>query len=232
MPEEVAKRAVSVAPAKQVNQYGSKSIHADHVENMTVNVYGDRNSDPCDDTGKPFTPILPTRYDRERRIVYLGSEEIILPVQLVPQDELDPNELPYINALCEVYAERIQQAVSSTAIPREFRRHYANQRKAYFGAESAQRSVREIFADGEAQFKALKSDAYEGIEATYFSDRHTTGFDRLEAVLEKITNTSLSGSALMNVVGLISNLEKKGICHMMVNDGDIKSWVKIDDEII
>ena len=216
MPEEVAKRAVSVAPAKQVNQYGSKSIHADHVENMTVNVYGDRNSDPCDDTGKPFTPILPTRYDRERRIVYLGSEEITLPVQLVPQDELDPNELPYIDALCEVYAERIQRAVSPDAIPREFRRHYANQRKAYF----------------ETQFKALKSDAYEGIEATYFSDRHTTGFDRLEAVLEKITNTSLSGSALMNVVGLISNLEKKGICHMMVNDGNIKSWVKIDDEII
>lgn len=80
MPEEIAKRAVSVAPAKQVHQYGSKSIHADHVENMTVNVYGDRNSDPCDDTGKPFTPILPTRYDREKRIVYLGSEEIILPV--------------------------------------------------------------------------------------------------------------------------------------------------------
>lgn len=131
-----------------------------------------------------------------------------------------------------MYAEKIQQAVSPDAIPREFRRHYANQRKAYFGAESAQRSVREIFADGEAQFKELKSDAYEGIEATYFSNRHTTGFDRLEAVLEKITNTSLSGSALMNVVGLISNLEKKGICHMMVNDGDIKSWVNIDDEII
>ena len=38
MPEEIAKRAVSVAPAKQVHKYGRKSMHADHVENMTVNV--------------------------------------------------------------------------------------------------------------------------------------------------------------------------------------------------
>ena len=232
MPEEVATKVVTIAPATQVTQYGDRSIHADHVENMTVNVYGDRNLEPCNDTGNPFTPILPTRYDREKRIVYLGSEKITLPVQLVPQDEIDPDELPYISALCEVYAERIQQAVSPDAIPREFKRHYTNQRKAYFGAESAQRSVREIFADGEAQFKALKKDAYEGIEATYYSDRHATGFDRLEAVLEKITHTTLSGSALMNIVGLISNLEKKGVCHMLVNDGEIKSWVNIDDGIV
>jgi len=232
MPEEAVKKIASIAPTTQVNQYGDRSVHADHIENMTVNVYGDRNSDPYDGAGKPFTPILPTRYDRERRIVYLGSEEITLPVQLVPQDELDPGALPYIDALCEVYAERIQQAVSPDTIPREFKRHYANQRKAYFGAESAHRAVREIFADGEAQFKALKNDAYEGIEATYFSDRHATGYDRLEAVLEKITNTTLSGSALINVIGLISNLEKKGVCHMLVNDGEIKSWVNTDDETV
>ena len=108
MPEEVAKRAVSAAPAKQVNQYGSKSIHADHVENMTVNVYGDRNSDPCDDTGKPFTPILPTRYDRERRIVYLGSEEITLPVQLVPQDEFNVDDV--VKAQIKLLRQKLSSA--------------------------------------------------------------------------------------------------------------------------
>lgn len=232
MSEEREKRVATIVQGTQVNQYGERSIHAEHVENMTVNVYGDRNSETCDDSGKPFTPILPTRYDREKRIVYLGNDEIILPVQLIPQDELNPEELPYISALCEVYAEKIKQAVLPEAIPREFKRHYANQRKSYFGAESAKRSVREIFADGEVQFAALKKDAYEGIETTYFSDRHATGYDRLEAVLEKITNTTLSGTALINVIGLITNLEKKGVCHMLVNDGEIKSWVHIDDEII
>ena len=229
MPENITKKVASIALTTQVNQYGDRPIHADHVENMMVNVFGDRNSEPYDGTGKPFTPILPTRYDKERKIVYLGSEEITLPVQLVPQDDLDPCTLPYINALCEVYAEKIQQVVSPDAIPHEFKRHYVNQRKAYFGAESAHRAIREIFADGEAQFNALKNDAYEGVEATYFSDRHATGYDRLEAVLEKITSTTLSGSALTNVIGLIGNLEKKGVCHMLVNDGEIKSWVNTDD---
>ena len=45
MPEEVATKVVTIAPATQVTQYGDRSIHADHVENMTVNVYGDRNSE-------------------------------------------------------------------------------------------------------------------------------------------------------------------------------------------
>ncbi|MDO4275853.1 MAG: hypothetical protein Q4D16_19465 [Eubacteriales bacterium] len=109
------------------------------------------------------------------------------------------------------------------AIPREFKRHYANERKAYFGAESAQRSVREVFSDGETQFNVLKNDAFEGIETTYYSDRHPNRYERLEAVIEKITNTTLSASSWMNTRGLISNLEKKGICHMLVNDGEIKS---------
>jgi hypothetical protein len=35
---------------------------------------------------------------------------------------------------------------------------------------------------------------------------------------------------LVNIVGLIGNLEKKGICHMLVNDERIRSWVVIDDD--
>jgi len=28
---------------------------------------------------------------------------------------------------------------------------------------------------------------------------------------------------------LIGNLEKKGICHILVNDGTIESWVHVND---
>lgn len=54
-------------------------------------------------------------------------------------------------------------------------------------------------------------------------------YDRLKAVLDRITTISLTKSALINVVGLIGNLEKKGICHILVNDEKIKSWVDIDE---
>ena len=50
--------------------------------------------------------------------------------------------------------------------------------------------------------------------------------------LKKITSTTLTKSALVNIIGLISNLEKKGICHMLVNDERIRSWVVIDDETV
>lgn len=183
----------------------------------------------------PLAPISPTRYDNNSRIIYLGTEEIVLPVQLVPQSELVSHELPYINALCEVYAEKIRQEVSPASIdtlPPMYKRHFAEQRKAYYSAESVHRSVREVFADGEQQFSALKDDAYDGIEPTYYDDNYATGYDRLRAVLEKITSTTLTKSALVNIVGLISNLEKKGVCHMLVNDERIRSWVVIDGETV
>ena len=180
----------------------------------------------------PLTPVTPTRYDTKSRIIYLGTDEIALPVQLVPQSEFESQELPYINALCEVYAEKISKAVTPDSIPSQYQRHFKEQRKAYYSALSVQRSVREVFADGEQQFDALKDDAFDGIEPTYYDDSHSTGYDRLRAVLEKITNTTLSKSALVNIIGLVNNLEKKGICHMLVNDERIRSWVSIDEENI
>ena len=80
-----------------------------------------------------LTPITPTRYDSNSRIIYLGTDAIVLPVQLVPQSALEAHELPYINALCEVYAEKICQEVTPDSIdtlPPMYRRHFAEQRKA------------------------------------------------------------------------------------------------------
>lgn len=188
---------------------------------------------PEQEADRPLTPITPTRYDSGSRTIYLGTDEVVLPVQLVPQSELEQHELPYIDALCEVYAEKISQEVTPdliSTLPPLYRRHFAEQRKAYYGAESVHRSVREVFADGEMQFNTLKEDAFEGIEPTYFDDSYASGYDRLRAVLEKITSTTLTKSALVNIVGLIGNLEKKGICHMLVNDERIRSWVVIEDD--
>lgn len=55
------------------------------------------------------------------------------------------------------------------------------------------------------------------------------GYARLNAVLEKVTSTSLDRSILSQMRNLIGNLEKKGICHILVNDGTIESWVHVND---
>lgn len=232
MAENITKKTPTSPHDIEVNQYGDHPVHIDRVDNISMNVFPDRNSTSTDNFGRPYTPITPTRYDSSTRMIFLGNEQIKLPVQLTPQSSIAPEELPYINALCYVYAEKLSITVTPDTVdtlPPPLRRNYSDQRKAYYSAESLRRSVREIFPDGEQQFQNLKDDAFEGISPTFYDERITNGYERLQAVLEKITSTTLSKSALINIVGLIGNLEKKGICHILVNDDVIKSWVSLDE---
>lgn len=47
--------------------------------------------------------------------------------------------------------------------------------------------------------------------------------------LDKITNTTLDTSSIDRIKSLMKNVHKKGICHILVNDGTINSWVDIDE---
>ena len=62
----------------------------------------------------------------------------------------------------------------------------------------------------------------------YFDENHETGYVRLQEVLKKITSTELAKSNLINIKGFISNRTRKGVCHILVDDERIKSWVNID----
>jgi len=178
----------------------------------------------------PAVPIHPTQYANGS--VYLLSGEIIkLHPALIPHEDINEATLPYINALCEVYSERLEREVTpDTAgeLPENLQQHLKRQREAYFDAKSIQHSVRDAFVDGEQQFDALKDDAYDGIEMVYFDENHETGYVRLQEVLKKITSTELAKSNLVNIKGFISNRTRKGICHILVDDERIKSWVNTD----
>ena len=65
-----------------------------------------------------------------------------------------------------------------------------------------------------------------------YRKRYDSGYDRLIAVLEKITNTRLDLSTLVQIRNLIGNMERKGIYHILVNDGTIQSWVQKDEETV
>lgn len=216
-----------------VQQTGHNNVNITNLSGGNVTITQNPATD-YDENGVPYTPINHVRFDSENRIIYLGNEEIKIPVELVQPDLLAPDELPYINALCDAYADKLGVAIgtitpdSISSLPTNLQRHYSSQRKAYYQAEFVKHVARETFADGDQQFASLKTDAFDGIEETYLED-YETGYERLKAVLDKITTISMSKSALINVVGLIGNLEKKGICHILVNDETIKSWVNIDE---
>ena len=178
----------------------------------------------------PPVPIQPARF--VDGAVYLPDGDVIkLSVALKPYKNINEATLPYIHALCEVYTERLAKEVTPKTtgeLPEKLQRHLERQRQAYFDAKSIERSVRDAFVDGERQFDALKDDAYDGIEMVYFDENHETGYDRLQEVLKKITSTELAKSNLINIKGFITNKTRKGVCHILVDDERIKSWVNTD----
>lgn len=198
------------------------------LDGLKINPFDGRN-----EVGEviPPVPIQPVRY--ADGFIYLPDGEVIkLPAALKPSQDINETKLPYMNALCEVYSEKLDKQITpetAESLPNNLKQHLERQRQAYFDAKSIQHSVRDTFVDGERQFEALKDDAFDGIEMIYFDDDYETGYARLKAVLKKITDTELSKSNLVNIKGLISNQSKKGICHILVDDDRIKSWVNINE---
>lgn len=184
-----------------------------------------------DSYGNRYVTVeVSTVYVKDGKL-HVGDEVLELPAVLAPEKDIKPEEMPYVNALCAAYADAIAQAVTPDIIgmlPGRYRRDFTSQRTSYYEAEWLHHSVRDVFDGGEEKFEALKKDAYDGIESTYFQD-YDNGYQRLQAVLDKITNTTLDTSSIDRIKNLMKNVHKKGICHILVNDGTINSWVDIDE---
>lgn len=159
--------------------------------------------------------------------LYIDGDVIELPIQLSDACLYD-FEVEYISALCAAYADALSLDVITVddipSLPAKYQRNFYEQRKAYLSAESIQRSISEVYEDGENQFETLKDDAYNGIKTTYY-DEYENGYRRLLEVLKKISDVQLTKSKLMLLKNLIGNLERLGIVHILVNDKKIVSWV-------
>lgn len=181
------------------------------------------------ETGKRIKYIVPATIERRGDKLHICGEEIVIHQMLVPQNVANI-ELKYIKALCDAYAQALGKTgiteADISSLPDPFPEDFSDQRKAYYSAESIEHSIRDTFDDGEDEFAKLKKDAWDGIRMTYRNSRkYADGYERLVAVLEKVTNTTLDLSVLSQIRSLIGNLEKMGICHILVNDGTISSWV-------
>ena len=185
-----------------------------------------------DSKGKLITEVpLATAYF-ENGMLHVGGEMIELPDQLEYTEDTPIEEQPYIKAICEAFSDALGRPVSPadiSSLPKRYREEFDDHCSYYNNAAWLQHSVRDVYDDGENQFQILKEDAYEGIKETYYGS-YINGHERLRSVLIKITSTTLSKSTLSHIKNLIGNLEKKGICHILVNDGKIVSWVDIDAE--
>lgn len=181
----------------------------------------------------PPVPIHPVRYSNGK--VYTGDSVIELSPYLQLIQGVTDDNLAFIDALMEVYSEKENRKVEKSdvsALSSVLKNHYSNQKKAYFSAANLEHRVRESFSDGDVQFGILKEDTFDCIEMVYFDDCYSNGYERLQAVLKQAANATPTKSALYNISGLYGALEKKGLCHIFVNERTIKSWVNPYEENI
>ena len=188
-----------------------------------------------DNTGKPAKSLKSIKnipqstlsYDPSDHKLHIDNIEIPLSENLVVPENVGEEELPYLTALCEAYSDKLGQTITSCSSER-VKMDFEDERNYFNSVQSRIRGIRDVYADTDKQYEVLKKEAYEGIKETYYDD-YDNGFKRLMEVLKKITSTTLGASDLMKISNLIGNAEKKGLCHVLVNDGKIQTWVDIDE---
>lgn len=153
------------------------------------------------------------------------------PISLLPEDTFAEHEMVYITELLAAYAdeEGILKIEKETLekYPK-YKNNFLRHRKDYYAAETIRQSARDpLGANATGEFNVLKEETLDGIIDVH-EDCYDSGFERLKNVMKHVTTIQLNKSLLTHLPGWISNSEKKGFCHMLVNDGQIK-WVDTDE---
>lgn len=140
------------------------------------------------------------------------------------------DEMVYITELLAAYADvagNMELQLNELASLPKFKSDLERRRKDYYAAETIREGTRDSFGDkDEIQFKVLKEETYDGIIDSY-SQNYADAFARLNGVMSQAVLVPIN-RCLLSKLNWISGREKKGVCHFLVNDGEIK-WV-IDDD--
>ncbi|GAA0753621.1 ABC-three component system protein [Clostridium sartagoforme] len=153
------------------------------------------------------------------------------PLTLIPPEDLEEHEMVYVHELFAAYAdaEGLEDFSKEDLVKyKRYRRDFLYQRKEYYAAESIRQSVRDTLMPIEyKEFDVLKQETLSGIRPVH-NRYYPNGFERLNSVMAHATVIKVNKSLLTQLPGWIGAEETMGVCHMLVNDGEIK-WVD-DDE--
>lgn len=154
--------------------------------------------------------------------LYLNGEKIILPKELVPSNNIENCEQIYIEELLKAYAdaEKVEK-IEKNNIPKKYLQHFEDQRRYFYSAEAINRSVRDLKIDN--QFETFLQDTYDSVIDVCYQT-HANGYEKLLKVLQQAANRPQGKSILEKAVNWIGVSEKKGACHILVNNKQIK-WV-------
>lgn len=152
---------------------------------------------------------------------------------LVPTPEIvSEDEGAYIEALLDIYREQEDNPefdlFDLESYPKH-NRHFYSERNSYYAAEEVHRGERDSRSEGEQdEFGVLKDEVYSGIEMIYYAE-HDSGRTRLDRVTAQAAAIPIQKSLLGRESNWIGTLEKRGVCHFLVNDKRLPGWVSTDE---
>lgn len=174
-------------------------------------------------------------YIKDKNVIRVDGVDHPISPELADEGPNIASDLPYKSALYEIYTIKLGKKINDQNMkreaPRSIVKHFDRQQRDFNDVAWYEHSLRDTVADFDNQFSLLKQDAYDGIEETYYNDEFgNDGMKRLREVQDKIIIITLDLSNLENIDNILSNSIKKGLCHLMVNDKMIKSWVDINED--
>lgn len=151
------------------------------------------------------------------------------PMQLTPPDILAEKEQEYSTQLLAAYSDDAKEEITSDNVyDSKYSSHYKRQRHDFYSAESVRRAVLEAFAEDEDVFGDFKDEVYSLIIDEYEELQGEPPLAVVKATIKYAGNSNMSKSVLVHLPKWVGAEEKKGACHMLVNDGKI-AWVEKDE---
>lgn len=145
-----------------------------------------------------------------------------------PQEFLDNEEtkMKYVHELLQVYSnhENVQiKDIESLKPKKKSHKHFKRQRECFHNAQALKRFTRDELINDDI-YDVLKSQVYHGVVTTCEADYD----DDLKRVNETVARSQVLPIKTTEL-GDINILEKSGICHDLVNDGEM-SWINDENE--
>ncbi|MDD3888739.1 MAG: hypothetical protein PHR65_02330 [Syntrophomonadaceae bacterium] len=190
-----------------------------------------QNRGLIDESDKEISGELTPAWDDIEKLHEILSK-LPRPTSLEIPDEVELDELTYVTKLLTAYAdaEGIEDLSkeSLTQYPK-YKTDFERRRKDYYAAEAIRRGSRDIFGENDPdQFDVLKDETYDGVIDVHLQD-FPHGFARLTKVMAQAAAISTNKCLLSRLPDWIGASEKKGVCHILVNDKRIKGWVASDE---
>lgn len=155
---------------------------------------------------------------------------VTAPRLVIPKakSKIQNREIKYTNPLFSVYAEELGTPISDMdsleKADNELFFHFGDQRDGFYSAESLERFSRDNFPDHNPKpFDELKAEARSVVNNVLTAKRKDSGLERLTASVAAVQLLPFASSALIQE---INTIDKCGLCHHLVVDGVIGTWIK------